>query len=199
MAWLLGIHFAIQVVPAGGDRILHVLAGQAAAVGAQGRASYEAVWNRRVPRQARLVIATIEGGPAQQTWQNVGRALAAAAPLVEDDGVIALCCDLADAPGPAVRFLAGRSREEALHKIRKHRPSDFFSAMQLARTQERSRVYLLSRLDHELLDQLDIAPINGNDELARLVRQFDSCIVLANAPHVCVALDGGPPPGVNND
>lgn len=190
VGWLLGVSLTVQVVPGPGDRILHVLAGQAAAVGQRATELYEAAWRFSVPRRASLVVATVEGGSAQQTWDAVGRALAAAGTLVEEGGAIAVCCDLADEPGPGVRQLAAAQlRAEAMRWIRKERPVDALPATLLAQAQDRAAVYLLSRLDPSLVEDLEIAPIAEADELVRLVGRHDSCILLANAPHAIVSLE----------
>ena len=189
VGWLLGLNFTIQVVPGPGDEVLHVVAGHFAAVRRRGAELYEAAWGSSVPRRASLVVAAIEGGAPQQTWQNVGRALAAAVPLAEDDGAIALCCELAGEPGPAVRRLAeSPSREDALRQISEQCPHDTFAAVQVAAALEHADLYLLSRLDESLVEQLQIAPLSKPQELARLVRRHESCILLANAPHAHVAV-----------
>jgi nickel-dependent lactate racemase len=189
VGWLLGLNFTIQVVPGPGDEVLHVVAGHFAAVRRRGGELYDAAWDSTVPRRASLVVAAIEGSAPRQTWQNVGRALAAAVPLVEDGGAIALCCDLAGEPGPAVRRLAeSPSREDALQQISEECPADTFAAVQVAVARERADLYLLSRLDESLVEQLQIAPLSKPQELARLVRRHDSCILLANAPHAHVTV-----------
>ncbi|MEN6493044.1 MAG: lactate racemase domain-containing protein [Thermoguttaceae bacterium] len=183
VGWLLGLTFTLQIVPGPGDRILHALAGEYSAVRRRARELYEAAWRCSVPRRARLVVAGIEGGHAQQTWHNVGRAAAAAGALVEDGGVIAICCDVASEPGPAVQRLAtASSREEALRQIRKEHPADALTAAQLAQVLRRAKVYLLSRVNETLLEDLEIAPITESEDLVRLTKRFDSCILLANAP-----------------
>jgi nickel-dependent lactate racemase len=190
VAWLLGITFTIQVVPASGDHVLGVLAGQPEAVRQRGRELYRTAWKCAVPQKASLVVATIEGGVAGQTWDNVGRALSAASRVVEDGGAIAVCCELAEAPGPAINCLAELdSREEALRQIRKAWPGDALAAIQLAKAADRSSVYLLSNLDESLLEKLEIARVGGADELARLVRRHQSCILLSNAPYVAVHVE----------
>ena len=77
-AWLLGARFTIEVVPGAGDEVLHVLAGDSAAVSRQGRELCEAAWRYPLARPASLVVATIEGDATAQTWDNAGRALASA-------------------------------------------------------------------------------------------------------------------------
>jgi len=189
VGWLLGIALTIQVVPGAGDGILHVLAGEVHSVDDRGRRLYDEAWGCSVPRRASLVVAAIEGGCAQQTWQNFGRALAAAEVLTEDGGAIAVCCDLAAPLGPALQRLAGaRSRREALARIDKDRPEDALPAAQLVRALDRGAVYLLSRLDESTVEELDVTHIAEARELARLVQSHDSCILLANAPNAVVEL-----------
>ena len=191
VAWLLGVNFSLQVVPAAGDGILHVLAGQSDVVRRQCRELYRAAWLRSVAARVNLVVAAIEGGPRQQTWENLGRMLEGAMGLVEEEGAIAVCCDLAAAPGPALQRLIGApSREEAVRQIRRENPRDALPALQLARALETHRVYLLSRLAPGLVEELEMIPIAGPDELARLAERNSSCLVLANAVRAMVRVAG---------
>ena len=110
--------------------------------------------------------------------------------LVEEDGAIAVCCDLAAAPGPALQRLIGApSREEAVRQIRRDNPRDALPALQLARALETNRIYLLSRLDPGLVEDLEMIPIDGPEELVRLTQRSDSCLVLANAVHAMVHVE----------
>jgi len=188
VAWLLGINFTIQVVPSADNSVLHVLAGQSAAVSLRGRELYDLAWNCRPRQKASLVVASISGDSTQQTWENFGRATAAASALVEEGGAIAVCCDLAGSPGPAARRVMGsRSRDAALRRIRKDRPDDILPVVQLAAALEYAKVYLLSRLDDEVVEELEMTPLAGAAELERLARQHKSCILLDNAPYVVVS------------
>jgi hypothetical protein len=188
-AWLLGVMLTVQVVPAARGAIRHVVVGEARAVERRCRQLYDADWGYSVPRRARLVVAAVEGNSAEHTWHNLGRALATAANLVEEDGAIAVCCDLQMPPGAAVQHLAGaRSRASALRHIRRDRPADALPAAQLIRALDRSTVYLLSRLEPSLVEDLDMVPVSGGGEIVRLASQFESCILVSNAPHVEVAI-----------
>ena len=189
VGWLLGLNFTIQVVPGPGDEVLHVVAGESAAVRRHGTERYETAWDAPVRGRAALVVAAIQGPAPYQTWRNLGRALDAAISLVEPGGAIAVCCELSGEPGPAVQCLAeSPSREAALRRISRECPEDGFAAAQVAAAMERADVYLLSRLDDSLVEQLQITPLAGSRELLRLVERFDSCTVLGNAPHVHVTL-----------
>jgi nickel-dependent lactate racemase len=185
VAWLLGVNLTIQLVPAAGDAVLHVLSGQSESVRLRGRELYLAAWGWPAPPRASLVVAAIEGTAGQQTWENVGRALQVADAFVEDDGAIAVCCDLAVRPGPALRHMAhAQWRESALRHVERQRPVDAVPAAQLASALNRHKVYLLSRLDPSVVEELDVIPVAGPDELLRLGRQHASCLLLSNAPYV---------------
>ena len=182
VAWWLGVLMSIQIVPAAGGSVLHVLAGAPESVHRRGNALCNEAWNCQVPRRAELVVAAIEGDRGQQSWENVGRALAAASRAVTDDGAIALCTELADRPGPALQWL-GRAKDlpTALRHIRKQRSPDAGAAHELAQALQRVQVYLLSRLDESVVEELGVAPVSAAAEIARLASRHRSCILLANA------------------
>ncbi len=185
VAWLLGVNLTIQIVPGGGGRIMHVLAGQSDSVRRRGQELYDALWSRTVSRRAGLVVAAIEGPAAEQTWENLGQALQVAGSFVEDDGAIAVCCDLSTRPGPAMRRLASESsRAESMRHVSRHRPIDALPAAQLAHALDRNKVYLLSRLDPSMVEDLNMVPLEKPEELSRLARQYSSCTLLSNAQYI---------------
>ncbi len=183
VSWLLGLRFTIQVVPGAGTQILHVLAGDLEAVFREGRWRCEEAWSYGVPERASLIVATIEGDGTQQTWENVGRALAAASRTVAEPAAVAICCDLAERPPAALQQLAGADDlEEAMVDIGKHKPADALAAIELVHALRRGKVYLLSRLDEDLVEELGMSPVAA-EQISRLASRYDSCIVLANAQY----------------
>ncbi len=187
-AWALGVQFTVQVTPGPGNTVLNVLAGDAQAVARYGQKLCEAAWLHRVSQRARLVVASIEGGPEQQTWENFGRALYAASQAVADGGAIVLCTNLQCRPGPALQRLTGmRDYDSLLHDLRRERSHDATSAALLAEALERVQVYLLSNLDESAVEDLGVGHVADSDQLERLSRQFESCMLLGNAQHAVVA------------
>jgi len=189
-AWLLGIQIVLQLVPGAGNTVLHALAGTAEAVAKRGRRLCDAAWLCRVPRRFGLVIATIEGGPGEQTWENFARALSAALAAVEDEGVILLCTDLRCLPGPALRALAALNEApEAIREIRRARSPDAVSAALLAEVRDRVQLYLLSGLDGETVEELGIGYVSQEQEIEHLCQQFESFLVLADAHRAGVVVE----------
>lgn len=182
-AWLLGISFTIQLLPADGFSVLEVLAGNCETVQRQASDRYAAAWRQpNTGPRASLVVAAIAGEAGVQTWQNLGRALENAGRLGEDGGALAVCCELCDAPGPGVLSIANAgSRQGGLHALRRQKPIDALPAAQIARALDRGSVYLLSRLEPDVVEDLDMVPIANPTELARLTRQHRACALLANA------------------
>ena len=184
VVWLMGVTFTVQVVPGANEDVLHVLAGALPAVCKRGKRLCREAWAYTVPHRASLVVASIAGDATQQTWQNLARAIAAASRAVAAEGVIAICSDLAEQPGPALQRIAGADdMQEAMREIIKVRPTDALPATQLVHATQRGPVYLLSRLDQDLVEQLGATPVTTDEQIARLASHHDSCIVLANAQY----------------
>jgi len=183
-AWWLGAHFGVFVVAGPNGEVREVVAGEIDAAYLRAQELHDDAWHRQLPERASLVIAAIDGPREEQTWENVGRALAAASRVVADDGAIAVCCDLADAPGAAVQGLAGGSdRRRVERQIRRERPDDTVPALVLLDALRRARVYLLSRLDPDVVEALDMAVVDDPADIARLASRHKSCVVLAGAQH----------------
>ncbi|MDP6445351.1 MAG: lactate racemase domain-containing protein [Pirellulaceae bacterium] len=181
-AWLLGAQFTIQVAPAPSGAIVRVLAGDCRAVEREGASIVRSLWRLQAPRRAKLVVAAVDGPPALQTWDNVGRALHAAMNVADDDGAIVLCTDLAEPPGPALQRLASPElTDEDLQAIRTSDSPDAMSAALLAELRGRSHVYLLSQLDENDVEDLGIGHVPQPDDVTHLSQRCESCILLGDA------------------
>jgi nickel-dependent lactate racemase len=204
-AWLLGVQFTVQVVPGGSDALLHVLAGEAASVAQRGQQLCRIAWQRSVASRASLVVAAVEGGPQHQTWENVGRALYAAARVATADGDIVVCSNLRREPGPLLRRAAAPYVPDFEHLYSEEEETadetglppahdageEALSACMLSDLLEHNRVYLLSGLEEDVVEDLGLAYVDEPDDISRLAARHDSCILLASAqyaiPSVCEA------------
>lgn len=181
-AWLAGAVFLMQVVPGGSDKVLHVLAGAPAAVAERGEELFAKAWRFKAPGRTDLVIAGLDGGSDQQTWENLARALAAGLPLVEEEGAIVLWTTLDDPPGPALGLLLDSAvDEEASRAIRKQRGADTIAAQEILVARQRVRVYLRSRLSDDLVVGLGMTPLADSADVGHLAEQFSRTTVIAHA------------------
>ena len=188
VGWMTGIQFVVQLVPAGDDRALHVVAGSPQTVWRQANALFQETWKIAVREPAGLVLAGIGGGPDQQTWNNVARAVDRLLDAVEVDGAIAICSQLKTKPGPALRRLAQSEDFERTEKaIRRTATSDAVAACCLHRARQRVKIYLLSELRESDVEDLGMAFVSNAKEIAKLSTQFTRCLTLENAQHVTIA------------
>lgn len=189
--WLIGVPLVINVVPGPNESVAQVLAGDPIAVSQKSAELCGRQWKLCSPQRASLVIAVVSGGAASQTWANVGRALAAAEPLVAEEGAIAICTNLDEPPGPSLgRLIDCSDLAAAARKIMHEHSDDSWPAWQLVRALQRGPVYLLSQLDADTVEEMGIAPVTDIDELARLAGRHESVIVLDDAQHVVATVDG---------
>lgn len=185
--WLLGAIFGIQVIPGTGDEALAVWAGGFDAVRTQALAEAERLWTSPSPRQAGLVVAGIAGGHGQQTWRNVGRALAAAARVVVQDGAIAICTELDTPPGMGLKRIGqAEDLHAALRAVQRERGDDAQETTHLAAALDRARVYFLSRLSDASVEELGMTPLTAPAEIARLAQRHGECLLLNNAQNAVV-------------
>ncbi|MFM2092996.1 MAG: hypothetical protein RIS70_120 [Planctomycetota bacterium] len=189
VAWLLGAPMTLQIIPGRQDALLGVIAGEIRAIDKEGQRLCQQAWNYRLPHRAGLVVATIGGGPSQQTWEGFARALDAALDAVAEQGAVVLCTSLSERPGPAMKSIASWSGDKAVPKrIRRDLSGDGLSAFQIADTRERVHVYLMSDLPQAKVEELGLGHVTGPDEIARLCRQYDSCALLGDAQYAAVTI-----------
>lgn len=181
-AWLLGVHFTMQIVPGAGDHILHIVAGEAQAVTRQAEQLSAHAWQHTIPQKVGMAIAAIDGGADQQTWENLARALDSAMHAVADGGVIALLTDLQVMPGRALATLAGANQDEELQQELEHQHSpDAHAAALLAAARERFDIYLLSGLQSDLIEGIGLGFVETPAQIAKLAAYQPSVALIGSA------------------
>jgi nickel-dependent lactate racemase len=189
VAWLLGSQFAVQVIPGSGAGIAEVSAGQADAVQKLGRQRLNKFWRMDVPQRPELVIAAVEADATGHTWSQIATALDTARRIVARDGRVLLLTELAELPSDGIRLISEcRAPRDALRPLRTAAPPDLMSATQLAHAIDWTNVYLLSRLDSQLVEDLFMIPLGGLDEAQRLLSGDEPCAIVGGAQHTSVRL-----------
>jgi len=179
---LLGIGMTLQVVPSPGGNVSAVLAGEPTNVASQAAANYRQTWCCDTESRGGLVVATIAGDADQQTWQNVGRAVAAAEAVLETGGAIAIYSELAEPPGRSLCQLVGNEDPRVVEReILRHPSADSGPALQLCRALQRGAIYLHSQLRPAVVESLGMTPLDSDSELQHLAKTLRPCLVLAEA------------------
>ena len=179
---LLGVGMTLQVVPSRGGQVAAVLAGQPQSVAQQAASKYCQTWGCETELRGDLVIATLTGDASQQTWQNLGRAVAAAEAVLAPGGAIAICSELADPPGRGLGQLIGN--EDAMvveREILRNPSADSGPALRLCRALQRGAIYLRSQIPPSVVESLGMTPLESENELERLAQTLRPCLVLEEA------------------
>jgi hypothetical protein len=183
--WLLGVGMRVSVVRGPAGQLSAILAGDPETVAVDAAARTRAIWERPVARQGGLVVASVVGRPAEQTWENLARAVVAASSLVEPGGPIALYSELELPPsGPLNRLMEAVDFGEVQRELTQDEPAEAFAAITLARALESGPVYLRSRLPGDVVESLGMTPIADEGELARLAAGRAHCIIIEEAQRV---------------
>ena len=169
VAWLLGAPFMIQVIEGSGDDIVHVLGGLSDTSG-EGERLLDARWRVSVDQPADIVVAGIGGSPAGHGFAELARALACASRVVKPRGRIVLLSQAQPALGPGAQLL--RQADEpsaALKELRRQKAADIGSAFQWASAAEHANIFMLSRLEPDIAEELFTTPLNDATQVQHLL------------------------------
>jgi len=184
IAWLLGTQFSIQVLPAAGGGAAQVIAGAYDRVFRKGKQLLADSWRVLLPERADLVLAAVDADSAGHGWDKVGAALAIARNLVAKGGKIVVLSELDQEPEIGMEIIRkSQTARAALQPIRRQAPVDMIPATQFATAADWARVYLVSKLPVGMVDELFIVPLENDRELAKVLDNDDSCVILESAQH----------------
>jgi nickel-dependent lactate racemase len=187
VAWLLGAPFLVQVIEGTGTEIAHVVAGTAHA-SEKGKQLLDARWRLTGDKPADVVVASLVGDSARITFEDIAHAFFTATRVVKPGGRIALLCDAAPVPSHSFGLL--RQREDAaagLQLIMKEKPSDLAAGFMWASAARDARLYLLSGLPSETVEELFATPLVHAHEVQKLLAGGATCLLLPDA-HKTLAL-----------
>lgn len=181
IVWLLGAPFFVQIIEGAGDEIAHVLCGPYDS-GDPGKKLLDSYGRASVSERADLVFAAIRGEPARHGFGAMARAVAAAARIVEPDGRIVLLCRSAPTLGPAAGLLrkAGDPRQ-ALKWIKEQKPRDMEAAYQWALAANQARLFVVSGLSAQAVEELFATPIDEPRQVQKLVASAKKVAILEDA------------------
>ena len=185
----LGIFGTLQAVPGistpGTSRIAQFLAGDFREVEKDGNSAYRDHWTLLAERKPDAVLVTVTGEDSR-SWDCVFQALTNAANSgLQPNGVLAVCSDLSGELPRSLQIYRQVQEPELAEKfIRRENLPDAPLAIPAIQTISKFRVFFLSPMDGETLEELNITPISDPSELERLLTHCSSCMILPDAHRI---------------
>jgi nickel-dependent lactate racemase len=181
---MLGTQFSIQVIPASGDGVARILAGASDSVFARAKQLLTEFWLVELDARPEIVVVAVDCDAAGHGWRQIGAALESARNLVDYGGKIMILSELSAELGPGMQLLReSETPSDAIQPLRTFLPPDLTPATQLAAAADWADVYLLSKLDGDVVEELFMTPLANGEEAARLLQGNETCLFLPSAQH----------------
>ncbi|MCG6156780.1 lactate racemase domain-containing protein [Rubinisphaera margarita] len=166
IGWLLGLQFSVQVIPSGSGKLAHVIAGASDSVYRESVSRLNSSWRSSISTPAETVIVSVPSLEAGDAWFSTARACRAAEKLVSEDGRVLLVTDLKDFPeGLQETIQSSGDSDEVMRNLNRSKSPASRAVATLAGLASRYRVYLLSRLEQDIVENLFCIPLADTDEL----------------------------------
>jgi hypothetical protein len=187
-AWLLGLNVQLQVLPASGGGVAGVLCGELNALEQATSEWMQQHWSLSQGNEFDAAVLVLDAPLAGQSWRNVARLTQLGRRLVRAGGTIVLATQLSREPGPALATLdgLGHSEDEAMLALLRMHSGDAAAALALRETLPGQRLFLKSRLDDSVVEQLGVGAWHTVEELERIVRGAATCVVIQGAQHAAL-------------
>lgn len=180
----LGADFSILVVRGPGGNIASVHAGNSRNIRETTNSEMDSLWAIECQAEGDVVIATIEGRPDQQSWEDVFHALAAAAAASQTVAQIVICsaldCEPTNEEADVLQLQFEVDLDARCRKLGQ------LSGVQevIPGILESTSVYLLSQLSQDSVEEAGLGYVESEDQIQRIVDRAESGILLRDA-HLC--------------
>ncbi|MCY2985264.1 MAG: lactate racemase domain-containing protein [Planctomycetota bacterium] len=180
VGWLMGIPFAIAVVPASDGSVSAILGGNPDKVFQQASELLRPVGGGSVQEHS-LAIAFVEGDWTQQSWMNVARAAAHADMQLNSNGSIVVCTDIKNLSAGISQLGSDESEEKLQRQLLNSDLEDAFAAAVLSSIKSKRSIYLMSQLRVNQVEGLGLAYLDSPLDIERLCREAESVCVMRSS------------------
>ncbi len=180
IGWLMGVQFAIAVVPACDGSVAAILGGSPDPVFRQASELIRPVGELQ-PTEHALAVAFVEGDWTQQSWMNVARAAAHADMQLDTHGSIVVCSDLKHLSSGILQLGSDESEEKLQPQLLSSDLEDAFAAAVLSSIKSKRSIYLMSQLKSSQVESLGLAYIDSQADIERLCREATSVCVMRSS------------------
>jgi nickel-dependent lactate racemase len=192
VAWLLGMPFFVQIIEGNDAELSHVLGGTVES-NVEGLRLWKNRWKVRVPERADVVVAGIGKVDDAHSFAEMARALVNASKVVKSEGKIVLLTE-ANPDVDAVLPLLQKAGElgGVLDEIQEDESfPDRDTVFCWAKAASRGRIYLLSQLPEETVEDLGAVYLQNAAQVQRLLDANESCVFLPEANKTLAVLKNG--------
>ena len=180
VGWLMGIQFAIAVVPASDGSVSEILGGNPDKVFQQASELLRPVGSGTLQEHS-LAVAFVEGDWTQQSWMNVARAAAHADMQLNSTGSIVVCSDIKTLSAGISQLGSDESEEKLQRQLLSSDLEDAFAAAVLSSIKSKRSIYLMSQLKASQVEGLGLAYLDSPLDIERLCREADSVCVMRSS------------------
>ena len=177
VGWLMGVQFAIAVVPASDGSVAAILGGSPDPV-FQRASELIRPLNTAKTTEHSLAVVFVEGDWTQQSWMNVARAAAHADMQLDANGIIVVCTDLKHMSDGIAQLGSDESEDKLQRQLLSSDLEDAFAAAVLSLIKSKRSIYLMSQLKSTQIENLGLAYIDSPLDIERLCREANSVCVM---------------------
>jgi nickel-dependent lactate racemase len=189
VSWLLGAPFVVQIIEGEGEAIAHVVAGPVSST-SEGQRLLDAIWHMHIPASVDTVVSAVSGESNRCGFAEMAAALACAARVVRSGGRIILLSESIPALGEGATILRQADEpQQALTMLAERNPPDRAAALQWATAAAQARLYILSGLPSETVEELFATPLESADQVQRLLRGDGTVLFLQDAHKAVVEVE----------
>jgi len=177
IGWLMGVQFAIAVVPACDGSIAAILGGSPDPVFQRASELIRPLDTSKSVEHA-LAVVFVEGDWTQQSWMNVARAAAHADMQLDTNGSIVVCTDLKRVSDGILQLGSDEADDKLQRQLLGSDLEDAFAAAVLSAIRSKRSIYLMSQLKSNQVEGLGLAYIDSPLDIERLCREASSVCVM---------------------
>lgn len=180
VGWLMGVQFAIAVVPACDGSVATILGGSPDSVFRQASELIRPLGVSQTAEHS-LALAFVEGDWTQQSWMNVARAAAHADMQLDSLGSIVICTDLKHLSAGILQLGSDEPEEKLEKELLNSDLEDAFAAAVLSSIKSKRSIFLMSQLKSNQVESLGLAFVESPTDIERLCRESNSFCVMRSS------------------
>ncbi len=178
IAWLLGTPFFVQIIEGVGPTVTQVVAGTIDSIPA-GKRALDRHWRLSSSESADLVITSLVG--SDHSFEDVARAFWIGSQVVKPRGRVVVLSDARPELGPSAGLMRNyESPAEAGSLLLKEMPHDVEGGVLWSQAAQTARLYLLSRLPSDAVEEMFATPLEKAGQVQRLIAQSPRCVMFAD-------------------